>query len=152
MRTSIARIPSQREVSSKSQLLSTIISMKCNSFSVNFISAKSSLIQGEILVPIPNISSIVCPISPNCRRQWCEKPRSLVSANYFFIPQDFELTKFDCILRGTMKPNVRKYVIQKFCNSIHISSVLTLLFIYYRCKVGRTITITTFSTEPAESS
>ena len=50
----------------KSQLLSTIISMECNSLSANFISAKSLLIRGEILVPTPNISS-VCPISPNCR-------------------------------------------------------------------------------------
>jgi len=61
-------------VNSKSQLLPTIILMECNLFSANFINAKASLIRGEILVPTPNISSFVCPISPNCRR-WrkCEK-------------------------------------------------------------------------------
>jgi len=41
---------------------------------VNFISANSSLIRGEILIPTPYTSSIVCPISRNCRRwQRCEK-------------------------------------------------------------------------------
>ena len=74
MRTLIAQISRLHEVNSKSQLLSTIISMKCNSFRANFISPKSLLIWGEILVPTPNNSSIVCPISSNCRR-WrrCEK-------------------------------------------------------------------------------
>ena len=75
MRTSIPRITHLREgyEISKSQLLSTIFSMECNSFSENFISVKSSLIRGEILVETPNNSSIA-PISPNCRR-WrrCEK-------------------------------------------------------------------------------
>ena len=33
--------------------------MKCNSFSANFISAKSPLIQGKILVPTPNITNMV---------------------------------------------------------------------------------------------
>ena len=50
------------------KLLSTIILMECNLFRANFISAKSPLIQGEILVPTPNNSSSVCPISSNCRR------------------------------------------------------------------------------------
>jgi len=68
MQTLLARIPLLRAVDSKSQLLSPILSMKCNSFS-----AKSSLNRGEILVPIPNIFSMDYPIGPNCRRRpWCE--------------------------------------------------------------------------------
>ena len=46
----------------------TIISLECNSLIANFISVKTLLIRGEILVPTPNNSSIVCSISTNCRR------------------------------------------------------------------------------------
>jgi len=55
-------------------LQSNFINANVDSANSSLARTKSWLIRGEILVPTPNISSIVCPVSLNCRRRrWCEK-------------------------------------------------------------------------------